>query len=144
MEVGVNLGERLGCFQHDARNVRAALVNQFLGYLQEPETLLLVYLRQRLRAGVEEALDLAPAGFDQRGRQRYERGLVLAYQREYLGSEREALRCQVVRPVGERIQERNETLQFRERQAVHQRGAVGEELAGQRAGLPGSLVQAAA
>ena len=57
----VYLRERLRRFQHHARNVGAAAMHHIFGYLQEAEALLRVYLRKRLRAGVEEALDLAPA-----------------------------------------------------------------------------------
>ena len=61
-------------------------VNHILGYLQEAEALLRVNLRQRLGAGVEEALDLAPSRIHQRRRQCYERRLVFADEREYLRS----------------------------------------------------------
>ena len=100
MGLRVNFGQRLRSFQHNIGNIGPSALHQAFCDLEKTESLILINLREGLGAGFKETLDLAPTGINQGCGKANKRGLVIAYQREYLLTQGKTFRSKVIGTMG--------------------------------------------
>ena len=141
--LGVELPERLRHFKHRAREVADPALAQRVRQGDEASPLTGLHPRQRPGRGVEHVLDLPPSGLRDRVGQRDVCLVVLAQGREDALPKDDAVGRHVVRPPRDVLQERDEPVEVLDFERLHQLRTGVEELARQRARLPGALVQAA-
>ena len=139
-----NVRQSLGAVVKEPGSVAEAHLGELFAEAQEPARLPLLDMLQRAGSHLQAGLDLPPTAVGQGARHRQERLAFPPHGWQDIPPEDQAFSGNVVRLVGQCLDQRCENFDVPEGEVANQVGANFEEPGRQRAGLPGALVKGTA